>query len=111
MRSTLVLLSIVVVVAGLAGCRPADTKDAAPPASVAAPPAPSEPPAATGAPLGSIKVGDKAVCSACAAEGGEHGLEEVKATLDYQGKTYAFCSEAEKAQFISERTGGAKGGE
>jgi len=37
----------------------------------------------------------------CAAEGGAHGEEEAKATLDYKGKTYAFCSEAEKAEFIS----------
>jgi len=27
--------------------------------------------------------------------------EAVKATLDYKGKTYGFCSEAEKAEFIS----------
>ncbi|MBI3927008.1 MAG: YHS domain-containing protein [Armatimonadetes bacterium] len=27
--------------------------------------------------------------------------EEVKETVDYQGKTYGFCDEAEKAEFIS----------
>ncbi|MBM3499453.1 MAG: hypothetical protein FJX74_12375 [Armatimonadetes bacterium] len=110
MRPTLILLSMVIVVGALTGCPSTETRDAAPPTSVAAPATPAEPPAATGAPLGSIKVGDQAVCSVCAAEGGEHGLEEVKATLDYKGQTYAFCSEAEKAQFISEHTGGADAG-
>jgi YHS domain-containing protein len=58
-------------------------------------------PVSTGAPLGTIEVGDQAVCTICATENESHGVEEVKATLDYEGKTYAFCSEAEKAEFIS----------
>jgi YHS domain-containing protein len=37
----------------------------------------------------------------CAVKEGTSELEEVKATLDYQGKTYAFCSVDEKAEFIS----------
>ena len=80
-----------------AGCKsqPAETETAAPTA----------PPAATvalGHPKGSIKVGDTAVCTVCAARGTTHGVEEVQAVLDYKDKTYAFCSEAEKAEFISD---------
>lgn len=53
--------------------------------------------------VGSKKVGDKAVCAICMInEGKETDEEDVKATLDYEGKTYAFCEEAEKATFISD---------
>ncbi|MBI3921792.1 MAG: YHS domain-containing protein [Armatimonadetes bacterium] len=84
----------------LGGCGPKKAVEApeSSPATSATPP-PAAP--TTGAALGSIKVGDKAVCAVCAAEGGAHGEEEVKATLDYKGKTYGFCSESEKAEFIS----------
>jgi YHS domain-containing protein len=36
--------------------------------------------------------------------------EEVKATLDYKGKTYAFCKLEEKAEFISNPSKYAGGG-
>lgn len=50
--------------------------------------------------LGTIKKGDQGVCVVCV--GSDHPREEsVAATIDYEGKTYAFCSEAEKAEFIS----------
>ena len=62
---------------------------------------PETAPVSIGGPLGSIEVGDQAVCVICAIENESHGVEEVKATLDYEGKTYGFCSEAEKAEFIS----------
>jgi YHS domain-containing protein len=56
----------------------------------------------TAHPLGSVKVGDKAVCVICAAKEGTSVAEDVKETLDYQGKTYAFCNLDEKAEFISD---------
>jgi YHS domain-containing protein len=56
-----------------------------------------------GKPLGSIKVGDSAICVVCSKEGGDHGKtpEPAVAIIDYKGKTYAFCNESEKAEFIS----------
>lgn len=52
--------------------------------------------------VGSKKVGDKAVCVVCSVNDGKAGEEEdVKQTLDYQGKTFVFCNESEKADFIS----------
>jgi len=51
---------------------------------------------------GTINVGDKAVCVICNAKEGSTAPEEVKETLDYDGKTYAFCNESEKAEFISD---------
>ena len=56
----------------------------------------------TGKPLGSLKVGGSAVCAVCSVKEGTKAEEEVKATLDYKGKTYGFCNESEKAEFISE---------
>lgn len=51
---------------------------------------------------GSIKKGDKAHCVVCVVKEGSKEEEAVAETLDYQGKTYAFCNESEKAEFISE---------
>lgn len=60
---------------------------------------PAAKPAATSK---AVKVGDKAVCCVCAVkEGGKAKPEEVKAVLNYKGKTYPFCSVNEKAEFIS----------
>ncbi len=50
---------------------------------------------------GSIKAGDRGYCIVCVYKGGE-GEEPIVDTLDYEGKTYAFCTESEKAQFISD---------
>lgn len=52
--------------------------------------------------VGSKKKGDKAVCIVCNVKEGSTEEEEVKETLDYQGKLYVFCNEAEKADFISD---------
>ena len=43
----------------------------------------------------------EAVCVVCAADGKPHGPEPVKASIEYKGKGYYFCDEAEKAEFIS----------
>jgi YHS domain-containing protein len=51
---------------------------------------------------GSIKKGDKAHCVICVVKEGSKDEEAVAETLDYQGKTYAFCNENEKAEFISD---------
>lgn len=104
MKAQLLLVMLVaVVLLALPGCPKPQTGEAPQPTTTAV--APDAAPAVdTGAPLGSIKVGDKAICAVCAADGKQHDLEEVKATLDYQGKTYAFCSEEEKAEFIREHT-------
>jgi len=52
-------------------------------------------------PQGSVKVGGEAVCVICNRNEGKTYVEPVAATLDYKGKTYAFCNEGEKAEFIS----------
>ncbi len=98
---TVALLALTLpLLAGCLGTRTTETP--APGSSSAATPSGSASPiAATGAPLGTVKVGDKAVCTVCARGGHTSEPEEVKATIDYKGKTYAFCSEAEKAEFIS----------
>jgi YHS domain-containing protein len=84
----------------LAGCSQKEeaTVVTTPPEATAPPATPA---VATALALGSVKVGDKAICVICAVGEGTRKPEEVKATLDYQGKTYAFCDEAEKAEFIS----------
>lgn len=44
----------------------------------------------------------KAVCTVCKVrEGAKAKPEEVKATINYKGKTYPFCDINEKAEFIS----------
>ncbi len=55
-------------------------------------------------PVGPVKVGDKALCVICSVNEGTTEAEEVKQTLDYKGRTYAFCNESEKAEFISNPT-------
>lgn len=107
MKSVLSVAWIALFLGALAGC--SQEKAAETPAAPSAPAAgttASTPPSGgakvvTGAPQGSIKVGDKAVCAVCAVKEGKTELEEVKATLDYKGKTYSFCSLDEKAEFIS----------
>ncbi|HJN16643.1 MAG TPA: hypothetical protein QGH10_14155 [Armatimonadota bacterium] len=113
MRTKLIVVLGIILAVGLVGCKSTDTGAVPdlPQPAVDAPQPQADVAEIQGAPLGSIKVGDKAVCAVCAAEGGEHGVEEVKATLDYEGQTYAFCNEAEKAEFISDRTEGEEGGD
>ncbi len=52
--------------------------------------------------LGSIKKGDTANCVVCVAEGSGHGEEPAAETINYKGRTYAFCNQNEKADFISD---------
>jgi YHS domain-containing protein len=85
----------------LVGCSPEKTEPASPQTSQPSTGNTPTPRAATGAPLGSVKIGDMALCAVCAVKDGTTEKEEVKATLDYKGKTYAFCNVDEKAEFIS----------
>lgn len=64
---------------------------------------PSEPAASapTAYAQGTVKKGDMAVCVICAGHGEGGKEEKVAEVIDYEGKTYAFCNEAEKAEFIS----------
>lgn len=52
--------------------------------------------------IGSKKKGDMGVCVMCNAKEGTTAEEEVKDMIDYEGKTYLFCNESEKAEFISD---------
>lgn len=49
---------------------------------------------------GTVKKGDTGYCVICVTNG-EAKAEAVAETIDYEGKTYAFCNESEKAEFIS----------
>jgi YHS domain-containing protein len=51
---------------------------------------------------GTIKKGDKGHCVVCVVKEGSKEEEAVVETLDYKGKTYVFCNESEKAEFISD---------
>jgi YHS domain-containing protein len=94
---------LALVLAGaLVGCSQKEPEVTTAPPETPAATSPAAPAAVTVAhDLGSVKVGDKAICVICAAKEGTSETEEVKAVIDYQGKTYAFCNEAEKAEFIS----------
>lgn len=50
----------------------------------------------------SKKKGDTGLCVICVVDEGSTMEEEAIETIDYEGKTYLFCNEAEKATFISE---------
>jgi YHS domain-containing protein len=108
LRMPFVICAVSVAALLLAGCgdKPADSTATPAPAAAASPPAGGETSTGTavvdtGKPLGSVKVGGRAVCAVCSVKEGTKEEEEVKATLDYQGKTYGFCNEGEKAEFIS----------
>ena len=47
------------------------------------------------------KLPAKAVCVICAAKTGKQELEPVHSSLNYKGKTYYFCEDKDKAEFIS----------
>jgi YHS domain-containing protein len=47
------------------------------------------------------KLPAKAVCVVCAKKTGKQELEPVHSSLVYKGKTYYFCEDKEKAEFIS----------
>ena len=46
----------------------------------------------------------KALCVICVAKDGVRILEPVKDSIKYKGKTYYFCANGEKAEFISNPT-------
>jgi YHS domain-containing protein len=106
MKLSLSLLAAGLLLSSLAGCSPDKADNNAAPAN-----SPSSSTAQTpvtkaavveGAPEGSIKVGDTAVCVICATNAGKPtDPEPVKEVINYKGKTYAFCNESEKAEFIS----------
>lgn len=52
--------------------------------------------------LGSKKKGDMGLCVICSVDKGEAHEEAAAESIDYEGKTYLFCNEQEKATFISE---------
>lgn len=54
--------------------------------------------------IGTKKKGDKGICVVCNAKEGTTMEEEVRETLDYKDKTYIFCNESEKADFIADPT-------
>lgn len=60
------------------------------------------PPAPTAYALGSLKKGDKAHCVVCTQKSGSSDEMTVVDTVDYQGKTYAFCDPKEKAEFTAD---------
>lgn len=51
--------------------------------------------------VGSKKKGDSGLCVVCHTNEGTTEEETVAEVIDYQGKTYVFCNESEKAEFIS----------
>jgi YHS domain-containing protein len=54
------------------------------------------------------KLPKKALCVICVAKDGARILEPVKDSIKYKGKTYYFCANGEKAEFISNPTKYAK---
>ncbi|MCE7869181.1 hypothetical protein DYH09_02255 [bacterium CPR1] len=106
MKSTLVLMTLLVA-ASLTGCgnspetqsSPTNSSSTPTTATTSSPAASSEVAAYA---VGSKKKGDKGVCIVCNVREGTTEEEAVVELLDYKGKTYVFCNEAEKAEFISE---------
>ncbi|MCC6443176.1 MAG: hypothetical protein IT210_06940 [Armatimonadetes bacterium] len=101
MKLLLASCLVIVSMALLLGCSSPKSEEAADAPKGSAPSGKAASVVVSGAPLGSVKAGDRAVCVICAVNEGTTQPEEVKATLDYKGKTYAFCNEEEKAEFIS----------
>lgn len=96
MKNLICLTVLTVALLGASGC---SNSGSANPSTAAAS---STPTVEVAYALGSIKKGDKAHCVVCATREGSSETETVSETLDYKGKTYAFCNEKEKAEFISE---------
>ena len=104
MKNIIQLMSLAIAVVVLAGC---GNNDSPPETRTPGASASTNTPASTTVvayDLGSKKKGDKGVCVVCNKIEGTTAEEEVVETLDYQGKTYLFCNESEKAEFISEPT-------
>ena len=93
------LILVAAATLSLAACgQSSDTTGAASPAAATSPAGASVQVAFA---QGTVKKGDQAVCVVCNTNEGSTAAEEVHETIDYQGKTYAFCNESEKADFIS----------
>ncbi len=103
MKPAFVLVSLLLA-ASLTGCGNSPTPESSPTSSPATSTNASSPAAHGPAAYdqGSKKKGDKAICIVCNVREGTTEEEAVVETLDYQGKTYTFCNESEKAEFISE---------
>lgn len=103
MKPAIALVSLLLA-ASLTGCGNSPTTESRPTASPATTTNSSnhsgQSPAAYA--QGSKKKGDQAICIVCNIREGTTAEEAVVETLDYQGKTYTFCNESEKAEFISE---------
>lgn len=98
MKSIAILAAIAALL--IVGCGPKE--EAAAPTSNTN--ATATPPVVVAYEIGTKKKGDKGVCVICNAKEGTTAEEEVTETLDYQGKTYIFCNESEKADFIADPT-------
>jgi YHS domain-containing protein len=105
MRTKLCILAFAALLAGCSGGAPASSPSPRATTAQAAPPAASGTPAVAAAPhaypQGSIKKGDMALCAVCAVNDGATEKEAAHEVIDYQGMTYSFCNENEKAEFIS----------
>ena len=102
MRPRLCILALTAILCGCSGGAPGSSPS--PAATTALAPTPSATAVASAPhayPQGSIKKGDMALCAVCAVNEGATAKEPAHETLDYEGKTYAFCNQDEKAQFIS----------
>ena len=94
---------IIIAVAGIlpCGCGQPSTEQSQNTQTPAAQTSPAPSTTAHAYPQGSIKKGDMAICVVCAVNEGSTEKESAVETVDYEGKTYSFCNEEEKAQFIS----------
>jgi hypothetical protein len=100
-KLTIISLALVAVW----GCsQPQPSPSATASAATAAPAAVATPSVKVAYDTGSIKKGDKGHCVVCVVKEGSREVEPVAETLDYKGKTYVFCNESEKAEFISNPT-------
>lgn len=100
MKTTTLIVSALFASLFVIGCGPSET-----PTTANEPNTSGKAPAATvqvAYDLGTKKAGDKGHCCVCSADGIDHGEEALVDTIDYEGKTYGFCNNSEKAKFISE---------
>ncbi len=94
---------IIIVVAGIlpCGCGQPSTEQSQNTQTPAAQTSPAPSTTAHAYPQGSIKKANMAICVVCAVNEGSTENEAAHEVIDYEGKTYSFCNEEEKAQFIS----------
>ena len=97
MRFRLCILALAAILGGCSGGAGGST----PAPTTAQTAAPAVAAAPHSYPQGSIKKGDQALCAVCSVNDGVTEKEAAAEVIDYQGKTYGFCNQEEKAQFIS----------